>query len=99
MDDKVMGCFDPWIKTNLKSDAGPGGMADTMKQYDHSRAFTDTASRYSQLERKRPRLWSEVSANQIYLYDMATTLDTDHKPLVLLLSGHRTTASLCIERM
>ena len=58
---KVMAYFDPGRKTRLKTDAGPGTMAATMKQYDpeakrwrpvtyRSRAFTDTESRYSQLE-------------------------------------------------
>ena len=48
-----MAYFDPGRKTSLKTDAGPGGMAATMKQYDaeakrwqpvtyHSRALTDT---------------------------------------------------------
>ena len=52
-DDTVMAYFDPRRKTRLKTDAGPGGMAATMKQYDpeakrwrpvtyRSRAFTDT---------------------------------------------------------
>jgi len=57
-DDTVMAYFDPRRKTRLKTDAGPGGMAATIKQYDpeakrwrpvtyQSRAFTDTESRYS----------------------------------------------------
>jgi len=33
-DDTVMAYFDPRRKTRLKTDAGPGGMAATMKQYD-----------------------------------------------------------------
>ena len=52
-DDTVMAYFDPGRKTRLKTDAGPGGMAATMKQYDpeakrwrpvtyRSRAFTET---------------------------------------------------------
>ena len=40
-------------------------------------------------------------ANQIYLYGMADTfeVDTDHKPLVPLLSGYRTTAPLRLDRI
>ena len=62
-DDMVMAYFDPGQKARLKTNAGPGGMATTMKEYDpearrwrpvtyHSRAFTDTESRYSQLEKE-----------------------------------------------
>ena len=62
-DDTVMAYFDPGRKTRLKTDAGPGGMATTMKQYDpeakrcrpvtyHSRAFTDIESRYSRADTK-----------------------------------------------
>ena len=42
-----------------------------------------------------------IFANQIYLYGMADTfeVDTDHKPLVPLLSGYRTTAPLRLERI
>ena len=42
-----------------------------------------------------------IFANQIYLYSIGNTfeMDTDHKPLVPLLSGYRTTAPLRIERI
>jgi len=33
-DDMSMAYFDPWRRTKLKTDAGPGGMATTIKQYD-----------------------------------------------------------------
>ena len=111
-DDTVMAYFDPRRKTRLKTDAGPGGMAATMKQYDpeakrwrpvtyRSRAFTDTESRYSQLEKEAKAVEWGIFANQIYLYGMADTfeVDTDHKPLVPLLSGYRTTAPLRLERI
>ena len=83
-----------------------------MKQYDpeakrwrpvtyRSRAFTDTESRYSQLEKEAKAVEWGIFANQIYLYGMGNTfeVDTDHKPLVPLLSGYRTTAPLRIERI
>ena len=106
-DDTVMAYFDPRRKKRLKTDAGPGGMATTMKQYDpeakrwrpvtyRSRAFTDTESRYSQLEKEVKAVELDIFVNPIYLYGMADTfeVDTDHKPLVPLLSGYRTTAPL-----
>ena len=112
MDDTVMAYFDPGRKTRLKTDAGPGGMAATMKQYHpeakrwrpvtyHSRAFTDSQSRYLQLEKEAKAVEWCIFANQIYLYGIGNTLevDTDHKPLVPLFSGYRTTAPLRIERM
>ena len=42
-----------------------------------------------------------IFANQTYLYGMGNTfkVDADHKPLVPLLSGYRTTAPLHIERV
>ena len=42
-----------------------------------------------------------IFAYQIYLYGMGNTfeVDADHKPLVPLLSGYRTTAPLRIERI
>lgn len=111
-DDIVMAYFDPRRKTRLKTDAGPGGMAVTLKQYDpqarrwrpvtyRSRAFTDTECRYSQLEKEAKAVEWGIFANQIYLYGLgdAFEVDTDHKPLVPLLSGYRTTAPLRVERM
>ena len=111
-EDTVMAYFDPQRKTRLKTDARPGGMAATMKQYDprtkrwrpvtyRSRAFTDTESRYSQLEKEAKAVEWGIFTNQIYLYGLADAfeVDTDHKPLVPLLSGYRTTAPLRIERM
>lgn len=84
-DDTVMAYFDPGRKTRLKTDAGPGGMAATMKQYDpevkrwrpvtyRSRVFTDTQSRYSQLEKEAKAVEWGIFANQIYLYGMGTRL-------------------------
>ena len=111
-DDTVMAYFDPGWKTRLKTDAGPGGMAATMKQYDpdakrwrpvtyHSRAFTDTESRYLQIEKEAKAVEWGIFGNQIYHYGFGNMfeVDTDHKPLVPLLSGYRTTAPLRIERM
>ena len=87
-------------------------MAATMKRYDpeakrwrpvtyRSRAFTDSESRYSQLEKEAKAVEWGIFANQIYLYGMAGTfeIDTDHKPLVPLLSGYRTTEPLRLERI
>ena len=66
-----------------------------------SRVFTDTECRYSQLEKEAKAVEWGIFANQIYLYGLgdAFEVDTDHKPLVPLLSGYRTTAPLCIESM
>ena len=65
------------------------------------RAFTDTESRYSQLEKESKAVEWGIFANQIYLHDMGSKfqVDTDHKPLVPLLSGYRPTAPLRIERI
>ncbi|PFX34758.1 Retrovirus-related Pol polyprotein [Stylophora pistillata] len=106
MSDTVMAYFDPRRKTKLKTNAGPGEMAVTMKQLDpeakrwqpvayRSRAFTDTESRYSQLEKEAKAVEWGIFANQIYLYGMGDTfeVDTDHKPLALLLSDNGTTSS------
>jgi len=84
-DDTVMAYFDPRRKTRLTTDAGPGGMATTMKQYDpeakrwrpvtyRSRAFTDTESRYSQLEKEAKAVEWGIFANQIYLNGWETHL-------------------------
>ena len=101
-DDTVMAYFDPEHKTRLKTDAGPRGMAATLKQFDplakrwrpvtsRSTAFTDTESRYSQLEKEAKAVeWGMGDAFEV---------DTDHKPLVPLLAGYRTTAPLRVERM
>ena len=107
-----MAYFDPRRKTKLKTDAGPGRMAVTMKQLDpeakrwppvtyRSRAFTDTEGRYSQLEKEAKAVEWGIFANQIYLYGIGDTfeVDTDHKPLVPLPLGYRTTAPLRLERM
>ena len=54
-----------------------------------------------QLEKEAKTVEWGIFANQIYLHDMGSTfqVDTDHKPLVPLLSGYRTTAPLHIERI
>ena len=91
------------------TDAGPYGLAVTLKQYDpharwwrpvtyRSRALKDTKTRYSQLEKALE--WG-VHANQIYLYGLRDTfeVDTDHKPLLPLFASHKVTAPLRIERM
>ena len=108
--DTVMAYFDPRRKTRLKTEEKPGGMAATMKQYDPkakrwrpvtycSRAFTDTGSRYSQLEKEDKAVGWGIFANQVYLYGMGNMfeVDTDHRPLVPLLSGYRAAALLRIE--
>ena len=87
-------------------------MTATMKKYNHlamrwrpitysSRAFTDTESRYSQLEKQARAVEWGIFVNHIYLYGLGDIfeVDTNHKPLVPLLSGYRTTAPLRIERM
>ena len=83
-------------------------MAITMKQYNpdakrwrlgtyRSRAFIDIESRYSQLEKEAKALDWGFFAN--HGMGSAFEVDTDHKPLVPLFSGYRTTASLLIERI
>ena len=80
-EDTVMVYFDPQCKTRLKTDAGPGGMAATMKQHDPlakrwrpvmycSRAFIDTESRNSQLEKDAKAVEWGIFANWIYLYGL-----------------------------
>ena len=80
-EDTVRAYFDPQRKTRLKMDAGPDGMAATLKQYDplakrwkpvtyHSRAFTDTERMYSQLEKEAKAFEWGIFANQIYLYSL-----------------------------
>ena len=89
------------------TDAGPYGLAVTLKQYDlharwwrpvtyRSRALKDTETRYSQLEKALE--WG-VHANQIYLYGLRDTfeVDTDHKPLLPLFASHKVTVPLRIE--
>ena len=110
--DTVMAYFDPHRKTKLMTDAGPQGLAVTLKQYDphtrrwkpvtyRSRALTDTETRYSQLEKEAKAVEWGVLANQIYLYGLRDTfeIDTDHKPLLPLFASHKATAPLRIERM
>ena len=110
--DTVMAYFDPKRKTQLKTDAGPNGIAVTLKQYDtqvrrwrpityRSRALTEVEQRYSQLEKEAKAVEWGILANQIYLYGLrdAFRVDTDHKPLVPLLTSHRATAPLRVERM
>jgi len=84
-DDTGVTYFDSRRKTRLKTDAGQDGMVVSMKQYDpkakqwrsvtnRSRAFTDTESRYSQLEKEAKAVEWDIFANQIYLYgSMADT--------------------------
>ena len=107
-----MAYFDPDRKTKLMSDAGPHGLAVTLKQYDsharrwkpvtyQSRVLTDTETRDSQLEKDAKAVEWGVLANQIYLYGLRDTseIDTDHKPLLPLCASHKVMTPLRIERM
>ena len=71
------------------------------KQNKSFKTFTDTESRYSQLEKEAKAVEWGIFANQIYPYGMGDTfeVDIDHKPLVPLLSGYRTTAPFRLERI
>ena len=84
----MMAYFDPRRKTRLKNDAGPGGMAATMKPYDHqarrwrpvtyrSRTLMDTECRYSQLEKEAKAVEWGIFANQIYLYGLGDAFEVD----------------------
>ena len=110
--DTVMAFFDPYRKTKLMIDAGPHGLAVTLKQYDphakrwrpvtyRSRALVDTETRYSQLEKEAKTVEWGVLVDQIYLYGLRDTfeVDTDHKPLLPLFTSHKDTAPLRIEQM
>ena len=105
--DTVMAYFDPHRKTKLMTDAGPHGLAVTLKQYDpyakrwrpvtyRSRALADAETRYSQLEKEAKAVEWGVLVNQIYLYGLrdAFEVDTDHKPLLPLFASHKVTAPL-----
>ena len=95
--DTVMAYFGPHRKTKLTTDAGPHGLAVTLKQYDphawwwrpvtyQSRTLTETNTRYLQIEKEAKTVEWGVLANQIYLHSLSGTfeVDTDHKPLLPL---------------
>jgi len=92
------------------TDAGPHGLAVTLKQYEpharwwrpitsRSRTLTDTETGYSQLEKEAKAVEWGMLANRIYLYGLRDTfeVDTDHKPLLPLFPSHKVTRPLRIE--
>ena len=97
--DTALRPFDPTLKTNLVTDAGPTGMAASVFQelkdgtwvpINHaSRSHTLCEMNYSQIEKESlAQAWG-MNIHRYYLLGIQFDSYTDHQPLVPIYSGHR----------
>ena len=94
----VLALYDPNRETTVSADASSCGLGAVLRQSTNgslrpvayaSRAMTQTEQRYSPIEKEAlATTWSLERFND-YLYGMSFHVETDHKPLVSLLSSKK----------
>ena len=91
-----MGLYYPTSHTIVSADASSHGLSAVLQQCQKngelqpiafiSRSLTDTEKRYAQIEKEALALTWASERFQDYLIGLHYTIETDHKPLVPLLS-------------
>ena len=93
----VLALYDPKRPTTLSADTSSLGLGAVLLQTSEgvrrpvafaSRAMTPTEQRYSQIEEALATTWS-LERFHDYVYGMRFLVETDHKPLVSLLSSKK----------
>ena len=94
---KTIAFFNPKADTRLIVDASPVGLGGILVQrqkdgnykpiYYGSRALTDVETRYSQTEREALAVVWACEYFHFYIFHSSVTIQTDHKPLLSLLSS------------
>ena len=93
---QVLGLYDPTNHTIVSGDASSYGLGAVLQQHQKngelrpvafiSQSLSDTEKRYAQIEKEALALTWASERFQDYLIGLHYTIETDHKPLVPLLS-------------
>ena len=94
----VLALYDQNRETTVSADASSYGLGAVLRQRTNgtlhpvayaSRAMTPTEQRYSQIEKEALATTLSLERFNDYLYGMSFHVETDHKPLVSLLSSKK----------
>ena len=105
---QILAYFDTKKETKLHVDAGPNGLGLILLQKDQqdrwepimcaSRSLTETEKRYSQIEKEALAIRWGCEKCYKYLIGSRFVLETDHKPLVPMLSNRHSHLPMRIEK-
>ncbi|XP_023806683.1 uncharacterized protein K02A2.6-like [Oryzias latipes] len=104
----VLKFYDPEKRTRISADASQHGLgAVLLQQHDEqwlpvayaSRALTGAESRYAQIEKELLASMYACERVHQYVYDQTFEVETDHKPLVSIMSKALSDCPVRIQRM
>eukprot|EP00111_Clytia_hemisphaerica_P010127 TCONS_00029605-protein len=97
LESPTLAFYNPLAETKVVTDASPFGLGAVLLQKQPngdflpvsygSRSLSDVESRYSQTEREALAVMWACEHYHYYLYDRLFTVETDHKPLLSLLTS------------